>query len=167
MPASTSSGHNHGQPVSRSSSVSRCASTPRPRCNATLAPNAAACSAPAEAAVKYFERRQELKQQLALAKLEGDIAVEKARAEYRVKDLEYDNAWELEQIRNSGWKDEYVLVLLSIPLILVFVPFAQPYVLEGFNVLEQCPDWYRWLVVMIFAATYGIRVWRRQGSPTE
>lgn len=116
-----------------------------------------------EAAVGYFAKRAELKQQLALARLEGEIAVEKAKAEYRCKDLEYDNAWELEQIKNSGWKDEYVLVLLSIPLILVFVPFAQPYVLNGFAVLDQCPEWYRWLLVMIFAAVYGIRVWRRQG----
>jgi hypothetical protein len=115
-----------------------------------------------EAAVGYFAKRAELKQQLALAKLEGAIAVEKAKAEYRCKDLEYDNAWELEQIKNSGWKDEYVLVLLSIPLVMVFIPFAQPYVLEGFSVLDQCPEWYRWLLVMIFAATYGIRVWRRQ-----
>lgn len=115
-----------------------------------------------EKAVEFFAKRAELKQQLQLAKIEGEIAVEKAKAEYRVKDLEYDNAWELEQIRNSGWKDEYVLVLLSIPLILVFVPFAQPYVLGGFGVLDQCPEWYRWLLVMIFAATYGIRVWRRQ-----
>ena len=48
--------------------------------------------APAEAVVGYFNKRQELKQQLSLARLEGEIAVEKARAEYRVKDLEYDNA---------------------------------------------------------------------------
>lgn len=117
-----------------------------------------------EMAIQFFAKRQELKNQLALAKLEGEIAVERARAEYKAKDLEYDNAWELEQIRNSGWKDEYVLVLLSIPLVMVFVPPLTPYVLDGFAVLEKCPDWYRWLLVMIFAATYGIRIWRRQSD---
>ena len=117
-----------------------------------------------EAVVGFFAERQKLKQELELAKLAGSIAVEKARAEYRVKDLEYDNAWELEQIKNSGWKDEYVLVLLSIPFALVFVPFAQPYVLSGFAVLEQCPEWYRWLILVIFTAVYGVRIWRREGA---
>ena len=76
--------------------------------------------------------------------------------------VEHDHAWELEQIRNSGWKDEYVLLLLSIPLPLVFIPYTQDAVLEGFAILETTPDWYRWLMIMICAATYGIRVWRRK-----
>lgn len=113
------------------------------------------------AVIGYFARRQELKQALALKKLEGKIAVQVAKDTYRVKSLEYDASWEDAQIKNSGWKDEYVLVLLSIPLIMVFVPPLAPYVLEGFKILDQCPDWYRWLLVMIFAATYGIRIWRR------
>jgi len=117
-----------------------------------------------EAVIGFFAKRAELKQQLVLAKLEGEIAIEKARAEYRVKDLEYDNAWELEQIKNSGFKDEWVLAVLSIPLLMVFIPPLQPYVLGGFAVLDQCPEWYRWLTVMIFAATYGIRIWRRQSD---
>lgn len=117
-----------------------------------------------EAAIQFFAKRQELKNQLALAKLEGEIAVERAKAEYKAKDLEYDNAWELEQIKNSGWKDEWVLILLSIPLVMVFIPPLTPYVNDGFAVLEQTPDWYRWLLTMIFAATYGIRVWRRQSD---
>ena len=114
--------------------------------------------------IAFFQKRAELKQQLALAKLEGKIATQRAKNEYRVKDLEYDNAWELAQIANSGWKDEFTLLLLSIPLVLVFIPIAQPYVLEGFKVLEQCPDWYKGLIVLIYAASWGIRVWRRQGE---
>ena len=113
------------------------------------------------AVVEYFGKKQELKQQLALAKIEAKIRVLEAHTQYKLKDLEYDNQWELEQIRNSGWKDEYTLILLSIPLILVFIPPAQPYVLEGFKVLEQCPTWYQLLVASIIAATHGIRWWRR------
>jgi len=114
--------------------------------------------------ISFFNKRQELKQELSLAKLEGEIAAQRAKNEYRVKDLEYDAQWELEQIKNSGWKDEFTLLLLSLPLVLVFIPPTQQLVLDGFAVLEQCPDWYKGLIVMILAATYGIRIWRRQDA---
>lgn len=73
-----------------------------------------------------------------------------------------DNAWELEQIKNSGWKDEFVLLLLSIPLIMSFIPEMQPYVVEGFAALSTTPEWYQWLILAVFTAVYGIRVWRRK-----
>lgn len=110
----------------------------------------------------FLAKRAELKQQLELAKLQGDIEIEKAKASYRIADLQYDDAWELAQIQNSKHKDEWVLLVLSVPLVLCFIPPCAPWVLRGFEILAQCPDWYRWLVVMIFAAVYGIRVWRRQ-----
>lgn len=114
----------------------------------------------------YFNRKQEIKaqehdNQIKLLAAQGERAAQNV-SEGRAADA----AWELEQIRNSGWKDEYVLLLLSIPLILVFIPATQPAVLRGFEVLSQTPEWYRWLVVMIFAAIYGIRIWRRQQSDT-
>lgn len=73
-----------------------------------------------------------------------------------------DNAWELEQIRNSGFKDEIVLFLLSIPLVMSFIPEMQPYVVKGFAALSQTPEWYQWLILAVFTAIYGIRIWRRK-----
>ena len=118
--------------------------------------------APAEAVAEYFKERQRLKSEFKLKKLEGKVKIEQAKAEMEVRKLEADNAWELAQIANSGWKDEWVLILLSIPLILVFVPQAAPYIQQGFAILETTPDWYRWMIVGIFMAIYGIRVWRRK-----
>lgn len=118
--------------------------------------------APAEAVADYFKERQRLKSELKLKKLEGKVKIEQAKAEMEVRKLEADNAWELAQIANSGWKDEWVLILLSIPLVLVFVPMTAPYILQGFAILSQTPEWYRWLIVAIFTAIYGIRVWRRK-----
>lgn len=113
---------------------------------------------------EFLAARAKLKNDLELAKLQGQIDVEKARAEYKKADLQYDDEWELAQIKNSGWKDEYVLILLSIPLLLCFIPFTAPWVLAGFAILAQCPDWYRWLILVIFCAIYGIRIYRRQDS---
>lgn len=112
-------------------------------------------------AVEAYKVRVEAKNRLELAKLESEIKAEQAWAEWRVKNIDADAAWEQASIANSGWKDEATWVVLSIPLVLVFVPQLAPYVLTGFEVLDQTPDWYRWLVVMVYAATYGIRVWRR------
>lgn len=113
-------------------------------------------------AADFFIKREQLKQERELKKLEGKIKFEEAKTQRFSESLTADNVWELESIKNSGWKDEWVLVLLSIPLILVFIPQTQPYALAGFETLNQTPSWYRWLVVLIFAAIYGIRVWRRK-----
>jgi hypothetical protein len=113
-------------------------------------------------AIKEFFAGLEAKNRLELAKLESEIKAEQAWQDWRVKNIDSDAAWEQSSIQNSGWKDEFVLVVLSIPLLLVFVPWTSPYVLAGFGVLDQTPEWYRWLLAMIYAATFGIRVWRRK-----
>lgn len=110
----------------------------------------------------YFTRRQEIK----AADRQQQAAIKAATVERQValikEGLTGDMNWELEQIKNSGWKDEYVLILLSIPLVGVFIPRIQDAILVGFEYLEKCPDWYQWLILIIFTAIYGIRLWRRQ-----
>lgn len=118
--------------------------------------------APAEAVAEYMGERQRLKYELKLKKMENKVAIENAKAAMEIKKLESDVNWELEQIRNSGWKDEFVLIILSIPLVLVFVPSMADYILTGFAVLDKTPDWYTWLIFAVFTAIYGIRTWRRK-----
>lgn len=113
-------------------------------------------------AADFFKERERLKQERELEKMRGKIEFEKMKTQRFSESLTSDNVWELESIRNSGWKDEWVLLLLSIPLVLVFFPITQTYVLEGFATLAKTPEWYRWLVMLIFTAIYGIRVWRRK-----
>lgn len=110
----------------------------------------------------YYMQKQALKQEVELETLRGKAEYERMKTARASESEGRDHEWELESIRNSGWKDEWVLLLLSIPLVLVFIPYFQSTVLEGFNTLAQTPDWYRWLVMMIFAAIYGIRLWRRK-----
>ena len=65
--------------------------------------------------------------------------------------------WEKVALENSGWKDEYLTIVLSLPMILVFVPSMAPYIRDGFEVLQGLPDWYKAAVGVMIAASFGIK----------
>jgi hypothetical protein len=115
-----------------------------------------------ETAAEVYLEKKRLKHEVEMEVLRGKAAWEAAKTRRASESEGRDADWELESIRNSGWKDEFVLIVLSLPMIGVFVPVLQGYVASGFDKLESTPDWYRWLIVMIYAATFGIRVWRRK-----
>ncbi len=110
----------------------------------------------------YYMDKEEQKHLIEMEKLRGKQAWEEAKTRRASESEGRDHAWELESIRNSGWKDELVIIVLTIPLVLVFIPFTQPYVETGFRHLEMTPDWYRFLILSIYGATFGIRLWRRK-----
>lgn len=124
----------------------------------------------AEPVATYFTRKAEL----SAAKHQAKLAFETAKGERQARLIEAglaaDATWEIEQIKNSGWKDEYILIILSIPSILSFVSIGTfdgaQIVADGFAALQGTPEWYRWLIMLIFTAVYGIRLWRRQQYDT-
>ena len=113
-------------------------------------------------AADYFTTKERLKQEIQLETLRGKAAYEMAKTQRASESEGRDHEWEIESIRNSGYKDEWVLFLVSIPMVMSFIPAGQPYVVSGFQALEGTPDWYRFLVMSIFGAVYGIRLWRRE-----
>jgi hypothetical protein len=112
--------------------------------------------------VEAWSARGERKHTEKVRKLEIEELQHRSRLEMATRAQEMDNSWELEQIKNSGWKDEFVLILLSIPMVLSFIPYTVQYVEDGFVALSKTPDWYQWLILSVFAAIYGIRIWRRK-----
>ena len=124
-----------------------------------------------EPVANYYTRKQELNAAKHDAKLKFETAKGERQAGLIKIGLAADATWEVEQIRNSGWKDEYVLIILSIPSILSFIKVGTfdgaAIVAEGFSALEGTPEWYRWLILMVFTAVFGIRIWRRQQYDTE
>ena len=117
----------------------------------------------APSVAEYYIQKQALKHEIKMETLRGKALYEKAKSERAAVSEGYDHDWETQSIKNSGWKDEATWVVLSIPMVCVFVPGLQGYILDGFNNLQMTPDWYRWRVVMIYGATFGIRIWRRKG----
>jgi len=97
------------------------------------------------------------------AKLETELTIEKAKQESLLKRAEQEKAheidWDVEMAKASGesWKDEWLTVVFSIPLIACFVPGLEHWVLRGFEVLAQTPDWYVYALSVIVAASFGVR----------
>jgi len=69
--------------------------------------------------------------------------------------------WEklMAQGSQNSWKDEWLTILFSIPLILSFLPFewAKQAVNDGFAALETMPSWYSYTLGVIVAASFGVR----------
>ena len=69
--------------------------------------------------------------------------------------------WEriMAQGSQNSWKDEWLTILFSVPLILCFLPFswAEEAVQNGFAALESMPDWYQYTLGVIVAASFGVR----------
>jgi hypothetical protein len=98
-------------------------------------------------------------QQRKTAKLEHQLALERAKTESQVKKIqtsqEADIAWEQTSLDQAGWKDEFLLLLYSIPLVLCFLPEYSQYVERGFAILDQTPDWYQYSLGLMVASSYG------------
>ena len=93
------------------------------------------------------------------AKAEAEADYIRAKAKVMTTAAESVADWESVMARNSGssWKDEWLTLLFSIPLIMAFVPSMVPYVQAGFVVLHSMPDWYQYTLSVIVAASFGVR----------
>jgi len=84
--------------------------------------------------------------------LDGKISKSKAKAKA-------NENWDVaaQSSSNTSWKDEWLTILFSIPLIMCFIPPMVPYVREGFNALESMPSWYQYMLSVIVAASFGVK----------
>lgn len=109
---------------------------------------------------KALEKRQHLKE----IELEGKTKIAVARAEAEVarlnKAVDAEIDWDREaagQMEHS-WKDEYLTLLLSLPMILAFFgTWGRQVVSDGFAAIATAPDWYKVSFLAAIAASFGIR----------
>lgn len=83
-----------------------------------------------------------------------DIAFELAK---QGQQIEADWDTNAQQDMKTSWKDEFYVILFSIPLVMAFIPDMQDIVLKGFETLNKTPDWYMLLVTGIVASVFGLR----------
>ena len=93
------------------------------------------------------------------AKTEAKVAYAKAEATVMQKKATGEIDWDLKMADASAasWKDEWLVILFSIPLILAFIPGMEEIVSRGFQQLEQMPEWYQYSLGVIVAASFGVR----------
>lgn len=68
--------------------------------------------------------------------------------------------WEriMAQGTQNSWKDEYLVLLFSIPLVLSFTgEWGRKAVADGFLALEAMPEWYQYTLGVIVASSFAVR----------
>ena len=90
---------------------------------------------------------------------EAKVAVAKARASVAEKVAAGEVEWEnrMADATDKSWKDEFALVVLLAPAILVFIPGMKEHVQMGFDVLSDLPEWYQYLLYIAISASFGIK----------
>ena len=90
---------------------------------------------------------------------QAKVAEAKARASVAEQVAAGKVKWEgkMADATNDSWKNEFALVVLLTPAILVFIPGMREYVREGFEVLATLPDWYQYLLYIAISASFGIK----------
>jgi len=100
---------------------------------------------------KVETRAAETKARVAKAEAEAQIMLSAATSEAE---------WErvMANASTNSWKDEWLTILFSIPLILSFCgDWGRTITEQGFAALEVMPDWYQYTLGVIVAASFGIR----------
>jgi len=97
-------------------------------------------------------KKQERKDRLEEAKVQGEIdRINKVTS----GEIDYDV--EAQRQMEKSWKDEYLVLLLSMPFIGSFLPQVQDYVIVGWGYLAKAPEWYQWCFMGVIIATFGLR----------
>ncbi len=96
------------------------------------------------------------------AKAETGAKVAKAKAEATIMEKKATGEidWDLKMADASAasWKDEWLTILFSIPLILAFCgDWGRHIVSEGFAALEVMPEYYQYTLGVIVSASFATR----------
>lgn len=94
------------------------------------------------------------------AETRAKVAKAEAEAQIMLSAATSEAEWErvMAQASTNSWKDEWLTILFSIPLILSFCgDWGRQVTEQGFAALEVMPDWYQYTLGVIVAASFGVR----------
>ena len=107
-----------------------------------------------QAGTHIFKKRQETKMMMADAQHHHAARMARGETEYQGKLLE---------ARQSDWKDEFILLILSAPVVVLAWavvsedPTAMDKVKLFFDMFSQLPSWFTNLWILVVASIYGIK----------
>lgn len=97
--------------------------------------------------------------------IKGKIEEKKAIQQRKIERIKTDADWEARMAEASGksWKDEYLIILLTLPVIFVGYGVAvdDPQIIErvraSFETLSSLPEWYQYLLFIGVSASFGLK----------
>lgn len=107
----------------------------------------------------YFKDKNEIKK----VQVEADklLIMAKAEAEANKMKRESEQDYDLDKLSmiamDKSWKDEFLLILFSIPIAMCFFPEYRQYVEDGFKTLNIIPEWFMYIYVAMIVVIYGLR----------
>ena len=107
----------------------------------------------------YFKDKNEIKK----VQVEADKLLIMAEAESKAKRLEREAEmdYDLDRIAmqnmDKTWKDELILLIWLVPVVMCFIPEYQYIVAAGFSSLALVPDWYMYILIGMVTVIYGMR----------
>tara|TARA_R110000824_G_C14939255_1_gene649600 strand:- start:73 stop:489 length:417 start_codon:yes stop_codon:yes gene_type:complete len=109
--------------------------------------------------LKNKSEESQAKAGLKKAEIEAKTSVAKAVAEGKLEASKLDAQWENKAVESlsGSWKDEFITLVILLPAILVFIPFTQPFVRLGFDILGTLPEWYINLIYITVCAGLGLK----------
>jgi uncharacterized ion transporter superfamily protein YfcC len=103
---------------------------------------------------EVYKNKKEADRLESVAKMQHYQKMASGEIEYQAKVI--DN-------QNQGWKDEVVLAIVILPIIVIAysvfsgTPDAKEKLDLFFEYFNNLPDWYVWLTVGIFGSIYGLK----------
>ena len=94
------------------------------------------------------------------AETKAKVAKAEAQAQIMLSQATSEADWEKVMAEGSrdSWKDEYLVILFSIPLVLSFCgQWGRAVTEQGFAALDAMPGWYQYTLGVIVAASFGVR----------
>lgn len=111
--------------------------------------------------IEYFDHRNER----AHRQRAQENELEDARHQRRMTNISEERSaevdWNINAQNNSGWKDEWFTIILSIPMIMCFIPGLAVYVQAGFDALRETPMWYQSAVGIAISSSFGYQLYAR------
>lgn len=97
--------------------------------------------------------------------IKGKADEKKAIQQRKINAIQNDADWESKMADASAnsWKDEYLTVILTLPIIAVgysIVTGDQSVIdrlNDGFQALERLPEWYQYLLFLACSAAFGMK----------
>ena len=112
---------------------------------------------PVTEVVKSYQARK-------TAKLTNELAIASAVTTAKIERISTQQAmdfkWEDTALKNSGWKDEAVLIVILSPMVGCFIPWLQPFIREGFVIMQETlPEYWIHAFYSTIAVSYGLKKW--------